>query len=96
MSVCTSVCLPIAIYHCHFVIHRSYAGSTTIQVDDVATVKILVLGDKGVGKTSLILKYAKNDFDIHKSPTVSIRLFTKMINFPFTGDSRCNFKCHQC
>ena len=41
-------------------------------MDNLATIKILVLGDKGVGKTSLIIKYAKNDFDIHESPTVSI------------------------
>ena len=28
-----------------------------------------------MGKTSLILKYAKNDFDIHKSPTVRVQDF---------------------
>ena len=64
----------------------------------MTTVKILVLGDKGVGKTSLILKYAKNDFDIHKSPTVSTRSpgYYRYKNFPFTGESGCNLKCHQC
>ena len=51
--------------------HRSWTANTTIHIDKVTTIKILVLGDKGVGKTSLILKYAKDDFDIHETPTVS-------------------------
>ena len=68
--VCVYVC--VCVYACTL-FYRSYAGSSTIQVDNITTIKILVLGDKGVGKTSLILKYAKNDFDIHKSPTVSTR-----------------------
>ena len=54
------------------VLHRSCTGKTTIQIDHTSTIKILVLGDKGVGKSSLILKYAKDDFDIHETPTVSV------------------------
>ena len=50
---------------------RDCSTNHTIQVDNTTTIKILVLGDKGVGKTSVILKYSRNDFDIHNSPTVS-------------------------
>ena len=69
--MCVYVCMH-TLYFIILIFYRSRGASPAVQVDDVTTVKILVLGDKGVGKTSFILKYTKSDYDIHKNPVVSI------------------------
>ena len=71
VCVCVKVCVHVCMLQYNDTLYRSCIGKATIQIDHTATIKILVLGDKGVGKSSLILKYAKDDFDIHETPTVS-------------------------
>ena len=41
--------------------------------------KIVVLGESGVGKTSILTQYCKNKFDISLKPTIGVDLVTKII-----------------
>ncbi|OMJ84434.1 hypothetical protein SteCoe_14444 [Stentor coeruleus] len=42
--------------------------------------KIILLGDGGVGKSSMIQKYVYNKFSIHTSPTIGVVNTTKVVN----------------
>lgn len=41
--------------------------------------KIVFLGDQGVGKTSLILRFTQNSFDVKYMATIGIDFLTKTV-----------------
>ena len=41
--------------------------------------KIVMIGDHGVGKTQLILRYAKNEFTAHSTTTIGVEFTTRNI-----------------
>ena len=46
---------------------------------EVGTVKILILGDTSVGKSSLVLRYIKDDFSLEHSETLGVDFRSKFI-----------------
>ena len=46
---------------------------------DYIPYKVVVLGDRGVGKTSIINKYIKDEFDIDIEPTAAVFFSSKNI-----------------
>ena len=43
------------------------------------SLKFLLVGDCGVGKTNIIFRYAKNEFYQDITPTVGVSMMTKSI-----------------
>lgn len=43
--------------------------------------KIILIGDSGVGKTNLLTKYLKNEFDQNSKSTVGVEFGSKLITF---------------
>lgn len=41
--------------------------------------KLVMLGDSGVGKSNLLMRYTKNDFNVNSAITVGIEFATKTI-----------------
>lgn len=41
--------------------------------------KLVMLGDSGVGKSNLLLRYTKNDFNANTAITVGIEFATKTV-----------------
>lgn len=46
--------------------------------------KIVMIGDHGVGKTQLINRYVKNDFDMHSKTTIGVEFITKYMTIDST------------
>lgn len=42
--------------------------------------KILVIGDAGVGKSNIMIRYTKNRFDSSKEPTIGTDFFSKVVD----------------
>lgn len=51
------------------------ASDTTYDV----LFKIIMIGDQGAGKTQLVLRYTKNDFDEHSGTTLGVEFTTHKI-----------------
>ena len=52
------------------------------QVDKVDyTFKILTIGESGVGKTCILLRYTDNKFSKHHLTTIGIDFKTKIVNY---------------
>jgi small GTP-binding protein len=49
--------------------------------NDILTIKIALVGESGVGKTSIILRYTSDTFRSNFIPTVSASFSTKLINY---------------
>ncbi len=41
--------------------------------------KIIIIGDAGVGKSNLLIRYTKNEFDSSMKPTVGVEFSSKKI-----------------
>lgn len=41
--------------------------------------KVIIVGNKNVGKTSLILRYIKNQFDFNYKVTIGVEFYSKII-----------------
>lgn len=46
------------------------------------TFKVVIIGESGVGKTSVVNRYLRNVFDNNVSTTTGGSFFTKMIQYP--------------
>lgn len=54
--------------------------------DDIITTsaiscKVVILGESGVGKTSIITRYIKNTYSIDAPPTIGASFASKIINY---------------
>jgi len=60
-------------------------GSDTVVPHEVPTFKIVLVGDAEVGKTSIYLRYTKNQFDYSYQPTMNVNIgnVVKKVNIPF-------------
>ena len=41
--------------------------------------KIIIIGDAGVGKSNMLIRYLKDEFDMAKAPTVGVEFASKMV-----------------
>ncbi len=48
--------------------------------DSDVIVKIVIIGDSGVGKTNILLRFCDNDFKISYSATIGVDFKIKVIN----------------
>ena len=42
--------------------------------------KIVLIGDSGVGKTNLLSRFTKNEFNMGCKPTIGVEFATKTVN----------------
>ncbi len=42
--------------------------------------KIVLIGDSGVGKTNLLSRFTKNEFNLGCKPTIGVEFATKTVN----------------
>jgi len=54
-------------------------------IEDVPTFKIVLVGDSNAGKTSIFLRYTREQFDYSYQPTMNVNIgnVTKKVQFPF-------------
>jgi len=48
--------------------------------DILTTVKLLIIGESGVGKSSLMLRFTEDDFDSDQTITIGVDFKTKIVN----------------
>ena len=41
--------------------------------------KIVLIGDSGVGKTNLLSRFTKNEFNLESKPTIGVEFATKTV-----------------
>ena len=51
------------------------------EKDPIIILKILILGDSGVGKTSILIKYINNKFDESHIATIGVDYMDKTIKY---------------
>ncbi|KAJ5080039.1 ras-related protein rab-5c [Anaeramoeba ignava] len=56
----------------------------SIQIDS----KVVILGDSGVGKTSIALRFTQNEFFVYQLPTIGAQCMDRIIK---VGDNMINF-----
>ena len=65
-------------------ISNSSAESITIEIEKPPkagyVVKVVIVGDWGVGKTSLIRRFAENEFDHDYKPSIGVNIVTKIVD----------------
>ena len=53
----------------------------------VESIKVVLLGETGVGKTSIISQFTTHTFDPHRETSLSAQFISKVVNFPDLGQS---------
>ena len=41
--------------------------------------KVVLIGDSGVGKTNLLARFTKNEFNLESKPTIGVEFATKAV-----------------
>ena len=49
-------------------------------MNDKRLLKVVILGDSGVGKTSILKNYVDNCFNMHTKPTLGVNCMSKTLN----------------
>jgi GTPase SAR1 family protein len=57
--------------------HINAAQLSKFKMDDTLTIKLIVLGESSVGKSSMIVRYAEGAFDQTLGSTIGIELYQK-------------------
>ena len=52
--------------------------------------KVVILGDSGVGKTSILFRYLFDKFESSNMPTLGASFKSKLITVPGEGDIKLN------
>ena len=60
--------------------------------EDAKSVKVVLLGDSGVGKTSIISRFVNNMFEQKVMPTISAAYATKTMKFDDFGGKELKFE----
>ena len=55
--------------------------------DEPESIKVVLLGESGVGKTSIISQFTAHKFDPHKETSLSAQFISKTVDFPDLGQS---------
>ncbi|KAL8783995.1 MAG: hypothetical protein Q9213_004246 [Squamulea squamosa] len=58
------------------------ADSTAAATKPSSSVKLVLLGEAAVGKSSLVLRFVNNDFQENKEPTIGAAFLTQKCNLP--------------
>jgi len=58
------------------------ADSTAAMPKPSSSVKLVLLGEAAVGKSSLVLRFVNNDFQENKEPTIGAAFLTQKCNLP--------------
>ncbi|KAL9600649.1 MAG: hypothetical protein Q9219_003082 [cf. Caloplaca sp. 3 TL-2023] len=58
------------------------ADSTAAPAKPSSSVKLVLLGEAAVGKSSLVLRFVNNDFQENKEPTIGAAFLTQKCNLP--------------
>lgn len=57
-------------------------ASKSISGSSVITCKVVLIGETGVGKTSIISRYTKNSYNNDTTSTLGASFSSKIMNFP--------------
>ena len=49
------------------------------------SIKVVLVGESGVGKTSIISQFVSNKFDPHRETSLSAQFVSKTMDFPDLG-----------
>lgn len=52
----------------------------TSQMEFDLCLKIIIIGDSGVGKTNILTRFTKNKFNNENKPTIGVEFTSKIIN----------------
>ena len=55
---------------------------STPNNNQIMTFKVVILGDRSVGKTSIVKRYTDNEFSVSQESTIGAQFFSKIIELP--------------
>lgn len=61
--------------------------SSEKEVKNLQNFKVVLMGDSGVGKTSIVNRYTKHTFENNLLSTAGVCFFSKLLNFPDINES---------
>jgi GTPase SAR1 family protein len=61
----------------------------TTKIESIQTFKILIIGESGVGKSSLMNRFVHGVFNIHFTATIGIDFKVAIVNI---GDYKCRLQ----
>ena len=67
-------------------IGSTFSTSTSQVLVPIAQFKIVLLGDKSVGKTSIVQRYVEQRYSGHTESTMGASFFSKIVPLEFDGE----------
>jgi Ras-related protein Rab-18 len=70
----------VLISHLVTIVHSDTIGKKMAQTDVIATLKVLIIGESGVGKSSLMLRFVDDTFNPELAATIGVDFRVTTIN----------------